>query len=100
VWRRFAATLSEFSTGRYISELHFKAIQTPAMRGFRVVLGAFVRGRVYLHFDGEAEARAALEAAGFATVAIKPAVEIVPEALHRAGSGLVHIIEASTVRSR
>ena len=97
VWRRFAATLSDFSTGRYISELHFRAIQTPAMRGFRVVLGAFVRGRVYLHFDGEQEARSALEAAGFGTVAIEPAIEIVPEAAHRAGSRLVHIIEASTV---
>ncbi len=97
VWRRFAATLSEFSTGRYISELHFKAIQTPVMRGFRVVLGAFVRGRVYLHFDGEAEAREALLAAGFGSVAIAPAVELAPEASEGAGSGLVHIIEASTV---
>jgi O-methyltransferase involved in polyketide biosynthesis len=99
VWRRFASTLAEFEHGRYLSELHFRTVQTPAIRAFRVALGAFVRGRVYLHFDGESDARAALEAAGFATVAIEPAIEIVPEAAHRAGSRLVHIIEASTVRS-
>jgi O-methyltransferase involved in polyketide biosynthesis len=96
VWRRFAATLAEFSAGRYISELHFNSVQTPAIRAFRVALGAFVRGRVYLHFEGETDARAALTAAGFGTVSIEPAVEIVPEAAVRAGSRLVHIIEAST----
>ncbi|HWE33104.1 MAG TPA: class I SAM-dependent methyltransferase [Solirubrobacteraceae bacterium] len=97
VWRRFAATLAQFSAGRYISELHFNSVQTLAIRAFRVALGAFVRGRVYIHFEGETDARAALAGAGFGTVSIEPAVEIVPEAAARAGSRLVHIIEASTV---
>jgi O-methyltransferase involved in polyketide biosynthesis len=97
VWARFAGTLSEFRAGRYIAELHVKAIQTPVIRAFRVVLGAFVRGRVYLHFDNEDEARSALLEAGFTAVAVLEATALAPEAAASAGSRLVHIIEASTV---
>jgi O-methyltransferase involved in polyketide biosynthesis len=85
VWRRFASTLSEFERGRYLSELHLASIQTPVIRAFRVVLGAFVRGRVYLHFDNEAAAVAELEAAGFGAAEVRSS-----------RSRLVHIIEAST----
>jgi O-methyltransferase involved in polyketide biosynthesis len=96
VWRRFASTLSEFETGRYLAELHLSSIQTPVVRAFRVVLGAFVRGQVYLHFEHEADAVAELEAAGFGSVTIELANTIVPAAAARSGSRLVHIIEAST----
>jgi O-methyltransferase involved in polyketide biosynthesis len=85
VWRRFASTLSEFDTDRYIAELHLSSIQTPVIRAFRVVLGAFVRGRVYLHFESEGEAVAELEAAGFRSAEVR-----------ESRSRLVHIIEAST----
>jgi O-methyltransferase involved in polyketide biosynthesis len=96
VWQRFASTLSEFERGRYLAELHLASIQTPVVRGFRVVLGAFVRGRVYLHFAREGDAVAALTAAGFGSVTIELANDIVPAAAERSGSRLVHIIEAST----
>jgi O-methyltransferase involved in polyketide biosynthesis len=85
VWQQFSRTLSEFENGHYIAELHLSSVVTPVIRAFRVVLGAFVRGRVYLHFATDAEARAALLAAGFRAAEIQ-ATE----------SRLVHIIEAST----
>jgi len=96
IWRRLAAVLSEFEANRYIAELHLSSIQTPVIRGFRLVLSAFVRGRVYLHYASEDEARRALTAAGFTNVSIELATDLAPG---RGGSGsrLVHIIEASTV---
>ena len=66
LWRRFARTLDGFAGGRYISDLHLGGAVTPQVRVFRVLLGAFVRGRVYLHFTDAREAEAALVAAGFA----------------------------------
>lgn len=95
VWRRFASTLSEFSAGRYIAELHMEPMQSAQVRAFRVVLSAFVRGRVYLHFRSEEEARAALLSDGFPSVEIALATDLAP-AVRGSGSRLVHIIEAST----
>jgi O-methyltransferase involved in polyketide biosynthesis len=95
VWRRFATTLSEFATGRYITELHLRTIQTAQIRAFRLVLGAFVRGRVYLHFDTADEARDALISDGFRSVEISSATDLAPS-VTATGSRLAHIIEAST----
>jgi hypothetical protein len=67
------------------------------IRAFRLVLSAFVRGRVYLHYASEAEAERALTAAGFSDVSIELANDLAPGRAGRAGSRLVHIIEASTV---
>ena len=41
-----------FPSGRYISDLHLGSVQTPVVRLFRQLLAGFVRGQVYLHFDG------------------------------------------------
>ena len=79
LWRRFAATLTRFSAGRYISDLHLANAQTIEVRAFRIVLSAFVRGQVYLHFSDAAEAEAALRAAGFASVTVRPANAITGE---------------------
>jgi O-methyltransferase involved in polyketide biosynthesis len=95
VWRRFASVLSEFSAGRYIAELHLATIQTAQVRAFRLVLQAFVRGRVYLHFDTEAAARDALLSDGFRSVEIRRATELAP-GVKGSGTRLAHIIEAST----
>ena len=67
LWRRIAAALARFPSGRYISDLHLGSVQTPVVRLFRQLLAGFVRGQVYLHFDGATEAEAALREAGFAT---------------------------------
>ena len=96
LWRRFAATLTRFSAGRYISDLHLANAQTIEVRAFRIVLSAFVRGQVYLHFSDAAEAEAALRATGFASVTVRPANAITGERRGR-GAQMAHILEASTV---
>ncbi|MFZ0041606.1 MAG: class I SAM-dependent methyltransferase [Solirubrobacteraceae bacterium] len=95
LWRRFASTLSGFSSGRYISDLHLGSKVNVAVRGFRLVLAAFVRGRVYLHFDGAEDAEAGLLRSGFAHAAVRPAWQVVDTGDDR-GSQLAHILEAST----
>jgi O-methyltransferase involved in polyketide biosynthesis len=95
LWARFAHTLARFPSGRYISDLHLRSTQGPAVRAFRVALSAFVRGRVYLHFDDAADAERTLRACGFATASVRPAAEIVELRTDRGGS-LAHILEAST----
>ena len=95
IWRRFARTASGFAAGRYISDLHLAGAATPQVRAFRLALSAFVRGRVYLHFDDAGEAEAALTAAGFATAHVRAAVDVIGRREGR-GSRLANILEAST----
>ena len=96
IWRRFATALSRFAQGRYISDLHLAQAQTVEVRAFRLVLSAFVRGRVYLHFDGAGQAEAALREDGFATASVRPANVILRESKSR-GAQMAHILEASTL---
>jgi O-methyltransferase involved in polyketide biosynthesis len=65
LWARIARTLQPFAAGVYLSDLHLGSVTGPAVRTFRVALSAFVRGRVYLHFDGAGQAEAQLRTAGF-----------------------------------
>jgi O-methyltransferase involved in polyketide biosynthesis len=95
LWRRFAATLAGFPAGLYISDLHLGGAQTIEVRAFRVVLSAFVRGRVHLHFADAAQAVARLREAGFRTASVRPAGEITGAPSDR-GARLAHILEAST----
>jgi O-methyltransferase involved in polyketide biosynthesis len=95
MWSRFADTLDGFSTGRYISDLHLGSDANPAVRAFRVALSAFVRGRVYLHFDDAADAEARLRRCSFATASVRPAGRLVTVPADP-GSMLAHILEAST----
>jgi O-methyltransferase involved in polyketide biosynthesis len=76
IWRRFARALREFATGRYISDLHLAAVQNVQVRAFRKLLSAFVRGRVYLHFDTAEQAVAAVRAAGFAEAELHRAADL------------------------
>lgn len=95
MWRRFATALERFPTGRYISDVHMGGAQTPQVRVFRVALSAFVRGRVYLHFEDAAGAEAALHDAGFAQAEVRRAADVV-DGPRDAGGRLAHILEAST----
>ncbi len=95
LWRRFALALSEFAHGRYLSDLHVGDAQTTQVRVFRVLLSAFVRGPVSLHWGDARQARSALLAAGFTTAEVHRAATLAPEA-RGPGAGLAHIIEAST----
>ena len=96
VWRRFAATLRGFRSGRYISDLHLGGVQTIEVRAFRVLLSAFVRGRVHLHFQDAEQAWRALRQAGFDSADVRPAPQLVREPVDPGGR-LAHILEASTV---
>ena len=96
VWERFAAVLSGFSAGRYVSDLHLGDVVTPVIKGFRVLLGAFVRGRVYLHFDSAEQAERALLAAGFRSAQVARAAAVARSGDGQGGAALVHILEAST----
>ena len=96
LWRRFASSLGEFPRGRYISDLHLGGAVTPQVRAFRLMLSAFVRGRVYLHFDDASEAEAALTAAGFASAEVRPALDVTRARDDRGRGGrLANILEAS-----
>jgi O-methyltransferase involved in polyketide biosynthesis len=94
MWRRFARALGAFPTGRYISDVHLGGAQTPQVRVFRVLLSAFVRGRVYLHFGDAAEAERALRTAGFRTALVRPAADAAGIERGR-GRDLANILEAS-----
>ena len=101
LWRRCAQTLSGFDAGRYLSDLHLGGVQTPLVRAFRVLLSAFVRGSVHLHYEDAQAAEDSLRQAGFTRASVRRAADIVTESEHPAratgpGAGLAHIIEAST----
>jgi O-methyltransferase involved in polyketide biosynthesis len=98
LWRRIAAALATFPSGRYVSDLHLGSVQTPVVRLFRQLLAGFVRGRVYLHFDGAGEAEAALREAGFAAASVRRAGAII-ELPEREQRSTAHILEASTTDS-
>lgn len=99
LWRRVASVLDGFAEGLYLSDLHVGAVADLAVRVFRLLLSAFVRGNVHLHFDRASEAVAELRKAGFSEVVVRPATEVLGTG-ERGGGQLVHIIEASTVRSQ
>lgn len=72
MWRRFARVLGRFPSGVYLSDLNL-AGDLGGMRSakvFRVLLEAFARGRVHLHYQDDDEAAAALRACGFARVTV------------------------------
>lgn len=70
LWRRFACALADFREGTYISDIHIGEIQNLRVKAFRLLLAAFVRGRVHLHFGEEREVVAALREAGFASARV------------------------------
>ena len=72
LWRRFAPRCAAFHAGVYISDLHIGEVQTAQVRAFRVLLSAFVRGRVHLHFQTPDEAATRCGTAGFADAARSP----------------------------
>lgn len=89
MWRRFARTLAGFRAGRYLADTYFgEDMGRPHIQAFRAVLGAFVRGRVHVHFEDESEAKALLVASGFDRPAVRRADD------HGPGSELARIVDA------
>jgi O-methyltransferase involved in polyketide biosynthesis len=78
VWSRFAEVLGEFAANRYLSDLHVATDTSGArVRAFRVVLAAFVRGGVYVHFANPSGAESALLEAGFSSASVLHAASYV-----------------------
>jgi O-methyltransferase involved in polyketide biosynthesis len=74
LWRRFAGILAGFPDGLYLSDLHVSEdARGPHVEAFRLMLSAFVRGQVRVHFDTADEAVTALRRAGFARAAVPQA---------------------------
>jgi O-methyltransferase involved in polyketide biosynthesis len=96
VWRRFAAALRRFPRNLYLSDLILRDGNHGALEvGFQWLVAAFVRGRVYRHFDSAEEAEDALASAGLTGVLIDPrdlAFEL--PGLELAGAARVRIVEA------
>lgn len=66
LWSRIAHVLEGFVHGVYLSDLHLAAENDGRIERIGMALVApFVRGRMYLHFNGVAGAIEALELAGF-----------------------------------
>jgi O-methyltransferase involved in polyketide biosynthesis len=97
IWRRFARELSAFRSGFYLSDLHLGSTEARAeVRTFRLLLSAFVRSRVHVHFGTEREAVAGLEAAGFRHATVRPAPDVA--AGYRSlgpGAGLANVVQAA-----
>jgi O-methyltransferase involved in polyketide biosynthesis len=93
IWRRCAKTLGGFAHGAYISDVHLSSLATIEVRAFRVLLSAFVRGRVHLHFRDPAEVVASLAAAGFARADVRPAFAIAGMDA-QPGTRLAYVLEA------
>jgi O-methyltransferase involved in polyketide biosynthesis len=105
LWRRFAAVLSTFREGTYISDIHIGEAQNLRVKAFRLALAALVRGPVHLHFGDEPEVAGALTGAGFASAEIYRAQELAANGKYSATNGtaaedsaarLAHTIEART----
>lgn len=95
LWRRVAEVLGRFPAGLYLSDLHLGAVADLPVRAFRLLLSAFVRGSVHLHFDTAEEAVGELRRAGFDQPVVRRASDVIGSSGKR-GEQLVHIIEATT----
>lgn len=97
MWRRFAAVLSRFPRGLYLSDLHLaNHNQGTSQRIFGRLLSTFVRGRVHLHFGDGAAAAQALKAAGFAEARLHDPRQLLQPGATQPGAELVRVIEART----
>jgi O-methyltransferase involved in polyketide biosynthesis len=95
LWRRIAQELGRFPDGLYLSDIHLAALADLPVRAFRLLLSAFVRGGVHLHFDTAEDAVQELRRAGFQRGALRRAGEVIGSS-GKGGEQLVHIIEATT----
>ncbi len=65
LWSSVGAALHRFPRGLYLTDLHLDQFPGAVTATAKVLITAFVRGQVYLHFDSEQDAITALREAGF-----------------------------------
>lgn len=99
LWQRVAQVLHRFPDGVYLSDLHLGSVADLPVRAFRVLLSAFVRGNVHLHFETASDAVRELLDAGFDEAAVRRAGEVLGDRPDH-GEQLVHIIEATTFHAQ
>lgn len=93
LWRRVATTLTAFPHGLMLADLHLGAENRgPIATVFVGLLSMFVRGRVRMHFDDEAEALGAARAAGFGDAVLHRGTEVSEER----GADAVRVLTART----
>ncbi len=98
IWARFGRALARFPASLYLSDLIMQeGNDGPMIAAFSWLLSAFVRGKVHVHFDSSAEARAALASAGLPGVLLDPR-ELAGElpGIDLEGASRVRVIKAST----
>jgi O-methyltransferase involved in polyketide biosynthesis len=103
MWKRFVRTLATFPRGLYLADIHLgEDTKGPMATGFSALLGAFVRGKVYVHFRDIAECRRELDLAGFTDADILRPEELteITGPIDAASSRRVRIIEAHTGAAR
>lgn len=99
LWERVARTVGTFPHGLYLTDIILRDGNENALTAIAMgALSVFVRGQVHLHFDAAADARRALEDAGFGAVQLHRGNEH-PAAQKVRGDPagrLVHVVEAAT----
>lgn len=94
LWERIAGVLDGFTDGIYLSDIVLDgAVGGLVPRAFMAGLMVFVRGRVHLHFAGEAELERRLLANGFDAVAVHQAAGGGPR--EDPSVRMVRVVEAS-----
>ena len=97
MWARFGKVLAQFPHGLYLSDIHLLGDNHGAgVSAFKTLLSAFVKGRVYLHFDNSVIATTELRDAGFAFAELHEPGEFATKLglSMRPGTNAVRVIEA------
>jgi O-methyltransferase involved in polyketide biosynthesis len=102
MWRRFARVLAGFRHGVHYADLFLGGdTRMLSAAAFAVLLGAFVRGKLHLHYRDPGDAEVALHDAGFGEVKLHVPAEFRTE-LDLPGVErvqLVHVLEATASRA-
>lgn len=101
LWARIAKTLNQFPAGLYLSDIHLESQNAdPTVKAFAKALGAFVRGRVYFHFEAPGQVQLALEPMGLRSEIIRPSTMAHSIASCAArGADLTRVIVARTPKT-
>lgn len=98
VWRRIATTLRGFPQGMYLSDVYFTSQNRSVGAAiFGAVLSAFVRGRMFIHFESPQHGEELMRSAGFRSASIHETRNL-PETREIAkerGGERVRILEAT-----
>ena len=97
IWEIFGKTLSQFSKGILLSDIHMKSTRHPGLvKVFMTGLSIFVKGRVFQHFKKDSEVKEVLKKSGFSKTTVHHPIDWskqFPECA-QTGADFVRVIEA------